>query len=312
MNKKVKGYSSIILIIIIALFSFFIGYISLSIIQNTLILNNKVDLKQSMYITDSYSNYIISESINNHNLEQVEINENLFTDINYDINKLKINTEESDFENIPSIKYNVNSEYEKIKSYSNIIISKYNKLLFSKSDIIRKSTIEDKYRDNLEYLINSIRENGPLFSSKYTLINLSNDQIIASEGGPHIYQYTGEEFIQIKNLNINFNYLFDKNTYIGFPDGNNGVVKLKGLFYINNNINLHTDLILEGIVISDGGMITTNGYNCNINGLLLEIDDEGSFANTNPINNLSLVKSNVDRLENFIYNEVLLYTLHWQ
>lgn len=304
MNKKLKGYSSVILIIFVAITAMIISYIALSQYQNSLIQSNRNDFIQSKYITESYLNYLVANIKENKSIEDISIKENLFSDFDFDINTLKLYTEDITYDNIPSVNFKINSSYKEIPTNGEVTVSKYNKIFFLEKPIINSSTLDDKEVKYFEEFKKSIGE-GKKYNEKYEVINPNTELIIASRGIPALYYYNGEEFIKDSNLNSVGNYIFDDLNYFGFPEENSGTVSLYGTFYIEGHIELHTNLILNGIVISNNGSINTNLYSSRINGILLEIGESGNFSKTNINYSKLYINSNLNLLENTKYHEVL-------
>lgn len=292
---KIKGYSSIILIIFISFISILISYVGINLYQNGLIIENRKDNIQSKYIAESYL-YNTIEKIKE---EKENVGSTLFPDLEH---KNNISIQEFEFNNIPSYKISVDTNYKNIESNAKGVVSKYNRIFYLGEGLILKDRIPESYNKPFDDFKKSIND-GIKYSNKHKKLTLHNN-LIVSKNGAHISEIIDEEIVLLENIQRTHNFQFSGNIDIGaYPYLNN--VKLTGTYYLEGNLNLNTNLILEGIVISNNGSITTNGYSCKIDGILIELGDKGSFGNVEIIHNNSIINSYIPHILNAKYTEEL-------
>lgn len=303
MNKKsykFSGYSSVILIIFISILAITISYISIAQYQNSLLLRNNLDSLQSKYISESYFNYVISEIKDSNSIDNIHIKENLFPDLDHEF---YIKEKNLIYDKIPSLEIKVENKYADMVSNVEGIISIYNKIFYLEKGFINSNNLTENENVYLDIFKNSIKS-GVNYSKEYNIINPTEDIIIASTRFPALYRFNNEEFVRLENLTTS-NYIFDNKTYFGFPDETSGNVSLTGTFYIEESLELLTNVTLNGIVISDNGQINTNGYSCKINGILIELNENGSYANVDITYNRVYVNGYIDFITNTTYYELL-------
>ena len=305
MNKSTKGFSSIILIIFVFAIVIILSFLNFSSFQDSLILKSKNNYTKGYYITDSYTEIAIDDLVNKEGFELNNLDKNLFPNEDFELNYLSTG-EKVDYGNIPSIKYKISTTYKGIENTSEMLFSIYNKIFYLEKPSIVDVKLNNEEKEYLEIFRSSIFKNGINFTNTRELITLEPNEIIASKTSPSIYYYNGKEFIETKYLTPTYNYIFDGQSHIGFPDSENGVVKLKGNIYISGSIFLNTDLIIEGIVVSNNGVVETNGNSLRIDGIFIETGDSGSFPNVVTNYNSLVIKSNIDQIENAKYKELLI------
>lgn len=292
---KIKGYGSIILIVFIGFISILVSYIGINLYQNSLIINNKKDNIQSKYIAESY----LYNKIEEIKVDKLNGSINLFSDLDH-TNSITIN--EINFNDIPSYKIDVNVKYKDIESNARGVVSKYNRIFYLEDGLIMEDRVPNYCKKPFIDFKNSI-VNGIKYSNKHEIIEL-NDSLIVSKNGAYIAESLEDEVILLNFIQKTCNFIIPGNVEIGaYPYLNN--IKLTGTYYIEGNINLNTNLILQGIVISNNGSITTNGYACKIDGILIELGDSGSYGSVEIIHNNSIINSYIEHILNAKYTEEL-------
>ncbi len=298
--SKTRGYISIILLVFVSLLSISIALLGTKSYQKALIIKNNEYNLQSKYIADSYLRYSIKRLTD----ESFSGEDNLFKDLEHE---KSIEVTDITYMDIPSTRIEVKSNYKDIESNANGILSKYNKIFYLENEgIITKEKIPKSYENAFDEFISKFYSKDR-YTGDLELISTLDDEYIGVGG---IYSFIDENVRLIRPLTSHYHYELLDFVDIGNPYLNNGNVFLNGTFYIEGTLNLHTNLNLSGIVISNSGSIVNNGYNCRINGVVIEIGNEGSFPQLNIKNGDGFVNLYIKYLKSAIYKEVLGITIN--
>lgn len=282
MNKKLSAYSTVLLIIVIFLLAFSLIFISLVTNQNIILKQTTKDSYQSKYIAESYLNLFLTSLDDDKSLDQVKENlsTNLFPELDHQ-KSCQIFPEEY-YINQPANKVLINSEYKKIKSSAEAYISKYNKIFFLKTNIIRAPYLEDKDRFYLDIFKEKVNS-GNIFSENIDVFEFSQDDILIRDLKENylIGFISDEGKMLIKDTFTNMSAYIIKDQVQLATELVGGKFILGGILYLEGTMDLNADFIFSGIIISNNGRINTNGYNFDFKGKLIELGDGGSFSNIN-------------------------------
>ncbi len=302
--NRIKGYISIILLVFVSLLSLSIAFIGMTNYQNTLIIKNTQYNLQSRYIAESYLMREIKKEVKEGQLKS----DSLFSDLDHKIDTIKSDIK---FEEIPSTLISINCLYENINSNATAILSKFNKIFYYenlvliKEDILSSSDTK-RFLDFKNNFLNKERYTGEM-----QLVIPKPDEYIGSIGGKASLLSNSNEnnSIFIESLFSQKHFEFSNYTNIG-SENNTGIISLLGTFYIDGVINLNTDLVLNGIVISNSGTLIDNGYSCKINGILIELEGDGSFPHTSILYTKSYINTYIKYLKSAFYKEILGITIN--
>lgn len=301
--NKTKGYISIILLIFISLLSLLIAFIGITNYQNTLIIKNSKYNLQSRYIAESYLRQEIKKFLN----EDQSYSNPLFSDLDHIVNIKKTDIK---YEEIPSTMISINSSYEEIDSNATATLSKYNKIFyFENKPLIKENILSTSNKKAfLDFKTKFLKEKR--YTGEMPIINPTSDQYIGSIGGNvGLLSKTNETPIFLESLSSQRHFEFLNVTDIG-DENNSGNISLLGTFYIDGILNLNTNLILNGIVISSSGTIIDNGYSCKINGILIELEEDGSYPQSMTLYTKSYIDTYVKYLNSAFYREILGITIN--
>lgn len=305
MNRsKTCGYITVILILTIALISTSISILTLNTIKDTRIIDNSIDGLQSKYISESY----LLMEINRKTYGSDFYPKILFPDLKYE---KKIENVEKNLGIMPCEQITVTSSYKGIESRASGLISKFNKIFYIEDrDVIAGADLQGSELEAFKYFKNKfIHEKR--YTSELPLVTLDDDKVIASISltQPWILQKTDDKLLMLENVLKQRHFEILGNIDVGNGIYKGGVI-LNGSFYLEGSLNLYTDLILNGIVISNSGKIETNGYNCRINGILIELGSDGSFSNINIYKHLGLINTYIKYLDCAKYHELLSFKIN--
>lgn len=280
MSKKISGYSSVLFIIIIFLMALSLVFVSLVTNQNAILKKTINDGLQSKYIAESYLNLFLSKLKDDSDLIIGEniLAENLFPDLDHS-KSCQVFSDEIYLDQ-PANRVLVANEYKKIKSSAEAYISKYNKIFFLDNNIIREETTENRDKKYLEIFKEKIYQKN-IFSLDEEIFEFSQDDVLFRDTKDNYYVGRWNEEGQLQTVgtfNSRSAYIIrDKVEVISKPPFNQFI--LRGVLYLEGNIELNSNFAFSGIIISNGGRINTNGYEFNLWGKLVEISENGSFAN---------------------------------
>lgn len=268
MNRKVKGSLSIILIILVSIISIAIYYINSVNEQNISIVNYSSEKNQASYICDAY--IMLSEKILTNEIDN-EID--LFNELDYTKNN---SISEISVDSIPFYETISTINYKNIEISKKGRFTKYNEILFKSKAVLNENNLEKNELSKFLILKSNYINNNKYELYNSEIIKPNNSLRIGSNYIlPILYEYSDGKSKPLFFLNEFFIYEFQDDITMG-DEEYKGNVNLNGIFFIDANISLDTNLILNGIIVSNSGSINTNGYSCSINGLLIEFG-EGSY-----------------------------------
>lgn len=277
MNKCLKGYISVLLIIFISFITLSIIFISLNFNQSVKIAKNSQIKAQSKYISQAYLQLLLTKLDKSYILEEKEgkFTENLFFEIEHSTN-YKI-FKEAMYEGELANKVFVYTSYKNIKSSAEAQISKFNRLFFLNMGTLTRVKLGEqfsKYFAKIEKYI----EKDEIFNNTYTNINFTSGERLVNIHSNNLSTILNNKITQY--INNTGNFYIDNYLEVGDEKYNNKVA-LFGNIYLTGTIKLNTDVDFQGNIISNGGKIETNGHSFNIDGVVLEVGEGGSLAGVN-------------------------------
>lgn len=269
MKTSLKGSISVLLIFVVSIVSIFVYYINTINAQNISIIDYNTDFNQAKLMADSY--LIVSEDYLRHGIQG---SVDLFQEYTHEKN---ISISEVSIDKIPHYEIQAYISYMNIELSKKSRLTKYNDILFSKLPILEYNLLEEKYRNDFKILRDNFINSPTYDNYSGSVIFPSTESKIGSKGiNPELYTYVNGIPKTIRVLN-NFNiFIINELTEIG-DEAHMGNVNLNGIYFINNNVSLNTNFVLNGIVISNSGSINRNGFSCAINGILIELGS-GSYG----------------------------------
>lgn len=260
-------------------------------LENIAIAENSILEKQCSYMSESYINYIFNEFIKDNSQILDDINSNRYT---FDSLELFPEFESSkniellrNSNNIPEITLLSHIEYEGIKTSFEGRISIFNDLFFYDKAIINKSSLNEKMLNDFEKLTNKYKST-ETHISELDVLEIYNNRLLYYVYSFYLYDYmeilSCEDIVsgyyltgyQNKYLYEKKLFLLDGNNYFGLSCLGSKGLNLKGVIINKGEIILDNDLNFEGIFISDGGSVNTNGNRFRIDGIFIELGS-GSY-----------------------------------
>lgn len=282
MNKKLSAYSSVLLLIVVFLMAFSLILINLVTNQNIILKKTIIDSYQSKYIAESYLNLFLTslEDDTDLSLSLDKLSVNLFPELDHQ-KSFQIFPDEYYFDQ-PANKVLIKSDYKKIKSSAEAYISKYNKIFFLKTNVIRGPYLEEKNNVYLEIFKEKINS-GIIFGDNISVFEFSENDILVRDlyNKYLIGRWSEYGDLVITDSFSNMSAYIIKNQVELVSQSDGGKFVMGGIIYLEGTLELNSDFVFSGIIISDGGKINTNGNNFDFKGKLIEIGDGGSFSNIN-------------------------------
>lgn len=252
-----------------------IGYYN---IENNLLVKNSLDSKQGQYISESYRDYLADLYITSQgeNIGQVG---KLFEDLDY-VNEYSIKDiafkTSANHTQWPQVEIINSTIYKEIESKSLARIDVYNEILRSDLPSVSSYSIDENMKDEFLILKEKILSDQALREN-----NLNN---ILLESNYNIINYPSLQDDQYSDGVLGFNRLKAGGTYhltgenIFGLEGANRNIYISGVFFNESVIHLNTNVVFDGIFISNNGSIIENGpYSFRVNGIFIEIGDFGSY-----------------------------------
>lgn len=280
MNKKIPGYSSVLFIIIIFLMALSLVFVGLVTNQNAILKKTMIDGYQGKYIAESYLNLFLSKLKDDSDLIIGEntLAENLFPDLDHS-KSCQVFSDEIYFDQ-PANRVLIANEYKKIKSSAEAYISKYNKIFFLDNNVVREGTLDDRDKKFLEIFKDKINQ-GNIFRVGEEIYEFSQDDILFRDNRDNYYFGKWNEEGQLQTVgtfNSRSAYIIRDQVEV-IPNTLTNQFILRGVLYLEGSIELNCNFAFSGIIISNGGRINTNDYEFNLWGKLVEVSENGSFAN---------------------------------
>lgn len=301
--KKREGYISIIALIVMTISITIVLRMNFLNSQQSQIVNSRANAIQSYYISegkilmslygDEYYNDQLYPTLidvfrkNNFSAEskKVIIHKSDLEDCD---NSNEVKLAFQDIDNRKELILKSKSDYKGMQTKTKARVTLVNELFEIKESVLALETLEDEYRDNFEKLLKNIEEDISVknihpFNSLYTKEIQDYTKIYLKTNSDNIFKLyctrDTMEFPYVEGFDKREVFLVVKSTEDNkatfYLDCSERPMHIKGLIYIDGDLEITGDFTFSGIIIVNNGKIKINGdTKPKVNGMMILYEDE--------------------------------------